>query len=370
MRKTVTKSTTHYSEEQLAPRKRGGGAQASGSQTGFDPVPEAEFEAEDEDFAGDAPAAAGLPDAAPVRMVVPMEGSGERLDQWLAQVLSQYSRNRLKGWIESGAVRVDGRVAEPKHKLRGAEVVDVAPVASPEESAYAPEAIALDIVHEDKALIVINKPAGMVAHPAAGNWSGTLLNALLHHAPSLAQVPRAGIVHRLDKETSGLLVVAKTIESQTALVRQLQARTVKRLYAALVAGRVEEPGVVDAPLGRHPAQRTRMAVLRPDQPGAKVAITHYNPVAHYECDGLALTLLECRLETGRTHQIRVHMQNMKHTLVGDPVYGSAPTRDWFARQALHARELALVHPASGKTMSWQAGLPPDMQTLLDSLEPA
>lgn len=343
---------------------------------------EAGIEAEDDDFADEAIGASGTSgasgavasgdaaDAGPVRMTVPMEGSGERLDQWLAQVLSQYSRNRLKSWIESGAVRVDGKVAEPKHKLRGAEVVDVAPVASLEEGSYAPEAIPLDIVFEDKALIVVNKPAGMVAHPAAGNWSGTLLNALLHHAPSLAQVPRAGIVHRLDKETSGLLVVAKTIEAQTALVRQLQARTVKRLYAALVAGRIEEPGVVDAPLGRHPAQRTRMAVLRADQPGAKTAVTHYKPVAHYLRGGIAATLLECRLETGRTHQIRVHLQHVKHPLVGDPLYGGAPTRGWFARQALHARELALVHPVTGKTMGWQAPLPADMDELLASLEPA
>jgi 23S rRNA pseudouridine1911/1915/1917 synthase len=292
------------------------------------------------------------------------------VDQWLAQKLPEYSRNRLKSWIEAGAVTVDGLTVEPRHKLRGAEAVRVQPVAAPEQGAYAPEEIALDIVHEDAALVVINKPAGLVTHPAAGNWSGTLLNALLHHAPALAQVPRAGIVHRLDKDTSGLLVVAKTLQAQTALVRQLQARTVKRLYAALSAGRIDAAGSVDAPVGRHPTQRTRMAVLREGQSGAKPAVTHYRPLANYRREGVEATLLECRLETGRTHQIRVHMQHIKHPLVGDPLYGSTPTKAWFARQALHARELALIHPLSGKEMGWQAPLPADMEQLLQGLERA
>ena len=298
-----------------------------------------------------------------------MSAVGERLDQWLAQELPQFSRNRLKAWIEGGAVTVDGKSVTPKHKLRGAESVSVKPIAEPEEGAYAAEDIALDIVHEDKTLLVVNKPAGLVVHPAAGNWSGTLLNALLHHAPQLQGVPRAGIVHRLDKDTSGLLVVAKTLEAQTALVRQMQARSVKRLYNALVAGHVEGGGVVDEPIGRHPNVRTRMAVLREGLGGAKSAITHYRPLSHYEREGVAATLVECRLETGRTHQIRVHMQFIKHPLVGDPVYGSAPTRNWFPRQALHARELALIHPRSGKPAGWKAPLPADMEALLQSMEP-
>ena len=308
--------------------------------------------------------------AEPVGLTVPMQASGSRLDQWLAQELPQFSRNRIKAWIEAGLVTLDGRACEPKHKLRGGEAVAVQPAAAPEEGAYAAEAIPLEIVHEDAAIIVINKPAGLVAHPAAGNWSGTLLNALLHHAPQLAGVPRAGIVHRLDKETSGLLVVAKSLEAQTALVRQLQARSVKRLYWALAVGRIDAAGTVNAALGRHPSARTKIAVLHEDDSGARPAVTHYAPLRHYARDGFNLTLLECRLETGRTHQIRVHLQHLGHPLVGDQVYGRAPTKGWFARQALHARELALVHPASGKTVAWQAPLPADMEELLQSLESA
>jgi len=325
-----------------------------------------------EDLAGHPETNPGSPETPiePVELVAPMDAAGLRLDQWLAQKLPQFSRNRLKGWIESGAVTVTGEGADPKQKIRGGESVRVAPAPAPQEGAFLPEDIPLDIVHEDAALIVVNKPAGMVTHPAAGNWSGTLLNALLHHAPELARVPRAGIVHRLDKETSGLLVVGRTLEAQTALVRQLQARSVKRVYAALAAGRVDGAGTVDAPIGRHPTQRTRMAVLREEQSGAKPAVTHYRPLAHYLHGEAPLTLVECRLETGRTHQIRVHMQHIKHPLVGDAVYGSTPSKSWFARQALHARELALIHPRSGKTVGWQAPLPPDMEQLLQSLEQA
>jgi 23S rRNA pseudouridine1911/1915/1917 synthase len=351
MAKTGLKTTTHYSEDRAAAG-----------------VGEAAF-AEPEDELADGPEAAGSA-AGPRALSVPMQAAGLRLDQWLAQALPQFSRNRLKAWIEAGDVTLGGEQVDPRHKLRGGEEVGVMPQAAPEEGAFAAEAIALDIVYEDATIIVINKPAGMVTHPAAGNWSGTLLNALLHHAPQLQGVPRAGIVHRLDKETSGLLVVARTLEAQTALVRQLQARSVKRLYWALAAGKVDGPGTVDAPIGRHPTQRTRMAVLREEQSGAKAAITHYRPLGRYRHAGVAVTLVECRLETGRTHQIRVHMQHIKHPLVGDPLYGQAPSKAWFSRQALHARELALIHPKSGKTMGWEAPLPPDMQTLLQSLEPA
>jgi 23S rRNA pseudouridine1911/1915/1917 synthase len=265
-------------------------------------------------------------------------------------------------------VTLDGRGADPKKKVKGGEAIRVMPAPAPEAGAFAAEEIGLAIVHEDASIIVINKPAGLVAHPAAGNWSGTLLNALLHHAPGLAGVPRAGIVHRLDKETSGLLVVAKTLEAQTALVRQLQAHTVRRVYWALTAGRLEGVGTVDAPLGRHPTQRTRMAVLRADAAGAKAAVTHYAPLARYQRAGTTVTLVECRLETGRTHQIRVHLQHLGHPLVGDPVYGRAPTKTWLPRQALHGRELALIHPASGKPVAWQAPLPADLEQLLQTLE--
>jgi 23S rRNA pseudouridine1911/1915/1917 synthase len=231
----------------------------------------------------------------------------------------------------------------------------------------APEDIPLPIVFEDASILVIDKPAGLVVHPGNGNATGTLMNALLHHAPELAQVPRAGIVHRLDKETAGLMVVAKTLTAQTDLVRQLQARTVKRHYLALVHGKVGAGGTVDAPLGRHPVQRTKMAVLKH---GGKEARTHYTAEERFE----RCTLVECRLDTGRTHQIRVHMASIGHPLVGDPVYGKAKSGDArldaFPRQALHAWRLALVHPASGEAMQWESPLPADFAQLLESLRAA
>jgi 23S rRNA pseudouridine1911/1915/1917 synthase len=222
-------------------------------------------------------------------------------------------------------------------------------------------------VFEDATLIVIDKPAGLVVHPGSGNWSGTMLNALLAHAPEVEQVPRAGIVHRLDKETSGLLVVAKTLTAQTDLVRQLQARSVQREYLALAAGRVKADGEVDAPIGRHPVQRTRMAVIA----GGKPARTHYRVLEAFA----AATLLECRLDTGRTHQIRVHFASIGHPLIGDPVYAKKsaalpPPLNKFPRQALHAARLAFVHPVSGKEVSFEAPLPADFETLLQALRAA
>lgn len=294
---------------------------------------------------------------------IPSEHAGLRLDAALARLLPEHSRSRLQGWLKDGLIRVDGTPADAKRKVLGGERIALA--VPPELTfADAAEDIPLPIVHEDAALIVIDKPAGLVVHPGNGNASGTLMNALLHHAPSLAQVPRAGIVHRLDKETSGLMVVAKTLAAQTDLVRQLQARTVKRHYLALVHGTVDRSGTVDAPLGRHPVQRTKMAVVKQ---GGKAARTHYAPVERFpQC-----TLVECRLETGRTHQIRVHMANIKHPLVGDPVYGKAKCGnallDAFPRQALHAFRLALVHPETGAEMAWEAPLPADFATLLEQL---
>jgi len=225
------------------------------------------------------------------------------------------------------------------------------------------KAIGIAVVHEDDALLVIDKPAGLVVHPGSGNWRGTLLNAILHHAPQTAALPRAGIVHRLDKDTSGLLVVAKTLEAQTELVRQLQARSVRREYVALVHGVLARSGSVDAPIGRHPVQRTRMAVAA----RGKTARTHYAVLRRFA----AATLVRCRLETGRTHQIRVHMHSIGHPLVGDPVYGKRggvpPALAAFPRQALHAARLALVHPATRADAAWQSPLPPDLRALLDSL---
>jgi len=304
-------------------------------------------------------------DSTPLALTAPADCGGERLDQVLARLLPQHSRNRLQGWIRDGRVAVGGQtVREPKYKLYGSERLLVDEVPDERLNAAAAEDIPLDIVYEDEALIVIDKPAGLVVHPAAGNWSGTLMNALLHHAPALAAVPRAGIVHRLDKDTSGLLVVTKTLAAQTDLVRQLQARTVKRDYQALARGVVERnSGTVDAAIGRHPTQRTKMAVVI----GGKPARTHYRVVERFP----TCTLIECSLETGRTHQIRVHLEHVGHPLVGDPVYGRSinrvPRGPAFGRQFLHARKLGLVHPLTGKPMVWKSPLPDDMDELLEQL---
>jgi 23S rRNA pseudouridine1911/1915/1917 synthase len=296
-----------------------------------------------------------------LKLEVPAECGGMRLDQALAKLRPEHSRSRLQNWIREGRVFIAGVPAdEPKRKLWGGEIIEI--IEAPDEHALssAPEDIALDIVYEDETLLVIDKQAGLVVHPGSGNHSGTLMNALLFHAPELAGVPRAGIVHRLDKDTSGLMVVARTLAAQTDLVRQLQARTVKRYYQALVRGSLERGGSVDAPIGRHPTQRTKMAVVKT----GKSARTHYRVVERFvDC-----TLVECALETGRTHQIRVHMNSIGHPLVGDPVYGGAASRvpvgPAFHRQALHARRLGLVHPRTGKAMLWKADMPADMEELV------
>ncbi|WP_153147221.1 23S rRNA pseudouridine(1911/1915/1917) synthase RluD [Dechloromonas sp. H13] len=295
---------------------------------------------------------------------VPDRCAGRRLDQVLAELWPQHSRNRLQGWVREGLVEVDGKVEqEPKRKLLGGERLRLNEPREAAELAEQPEDIPLDIVFEDEALLVINKPAGLVVHPGSGNWSGTLMNALLHHVPAIAEVPRAGIVHRLDKDTSGLLVVAKTLEVQTDLVRQLQARTVKRQYLAFVAGVVFYQATIDAPIGRHPAQRVKMAVV-PETRGGKAAVTHYRGLEQFaHC-----ALIECTLETGRTHQIRVHMASVKHPLIGDKVYGRPdPRLPAFPRQALHATRLALVHPLEQRLRQWEVPLPADMAELLETL---
>jgi 23S rRNA pseudouridine1911/1915/1917 synthase len=263
--------------------------------------------------------------------------------------MPQYSRARLTTWVKEGRVTVDGRSPAPRDKLHGGEKIIVAPALSPEETAFRPENIPL------------NKPAGLVVHPGSGNWQGTLLNALLAHAPQLATVPRAGIVHRLDKDTSGLLVIAKTLTAQTDLVRQLQARTVSREYRAVVHGIVKRPGRIDGPIGRDPRSRTRMAVVRTGKP----AVTHYAIIEHLTRS----TVLSCKLETGRTHQIRVHLQKLGYPIWGDPVYGprNPPKTPHIDRQALHAEKLALQHPDSGETVQWHAPLPDDMRQLIAEL---
>jgi 23S rRNA pseudouridine1911/1915/1917 synthase len=300
----------------------------------------------------------------PARILeIPAECAGLRLDQALARLLPEHSRSRLAAWVKQGKVSLNDTAADARRKVWGGERVAIAAVALPEEAAQQPEDIPLTVVYEDGHVLVVNKPAGLVAHPGSGNWQGTLLNALLHHAPQLAGVPRAGIVHRLDKDTSGLLVVAKTLEAQTDLVRQLAARTVKRQYLALAHGRVARDGLVDAPIGRHPVQRTKMAVVA----SGRAARTHYRVLERFA----QATLLECALETGRTHQIRVHMAELGHPLVGDPVYGPRRRAQGaladFPRQALHAWRLALVHPATGAEQAWEAPLPEDFAELLESL---
>lgn len=303
--------------------------------------------------------------------VLPPELAGLRLDAALARVFAEYSRSQLSLWLREGALTVDGGQPKPRTTVRGGEEVRLTIPATLEPESRA-EAIALDVVHADAAIIVINKPAGLVVHPAAGHRSGTLVNALLHHAPELAALPRAGIVHRLDKETTGLLVVARTPAAQTSLVRQLQQRSVHREYRALVQGLPISGGTIDLPIGRHPVDRKRMAVVS----GGRPAVSHYRILQRLR----AHTLLAVHLDTGRTHQIRVHMAQIGHPVVGDPTYGGRPrpvrgmsdtaaqALAAFRRQALHAAVLGLVHPVTGAECRFQAPLPPDFQELLDALE--
>jgi 23S rRNA pseudouridine1911/1915/1917 synthase len=297
---------------------------------------------------------------------VPDDCAGGRVDVALARLFPAYSRNRLQAWLKEGRIRIDGKPAEPKSKVRGGERVELTIGPLPEATSHAPEAIDLQVVFEDASIIVLDKPAGLVVHPGSGNWSGTLLNALLHRYPELNTLPRAGIVHRLDKDTTGLLVVARTIEAQTELVRQLQARGVKRHYLAVVTGRVARDDEINAPIGRHPVHRTRMAVVR----NGREAITRYAVLERFD----VASLVECRLETGRTHQIRVHMAHLGHALVGDETYlrrkSGVALLDVFPRQALHARRLGLLHPASGVAMEWEAPPPDDLRTLIDALRAA
>ncbi len=304
--------------------------------------------------------------------VVPLAAAGRRFDQALAEMFPEYSRSRLTGWIKAGAVTLDGTRALPRQMLKGGEKVRLEAELAVEVGS-APEAIALDIVHEDEHLLVLNKPAGLVVHPGAGNPTGTVLNALLHHDPVLAELPRGGIVHRLDKDTSGLMVVARTLATHTALVDMLSRHDVERQYEAVVLGTLVAGGTVDAPIGRHLGDRLRQAVR--DEEDGKRAVTHYRLRERFR----AHTLVQCNLETGRTHQIRVHLAHIHHPLVGDPLYGGglrlpkgasealvAALRG-FRRQALHAERLAFVHPATGEALAFSAPRPADLDALLDAL---
>lgn len=298
---------------------------------------------------------------------VPAALAGQRLDQALAALFPDYSRSRLAAWIKAGQVTVDGQRLKPRDKVMGGETVHVRAELEI-ETPDAPEEIPLAILYEDESVIVLDKPAGLVVHPGAGNRAGTLVNALLNHRPGLASLPRAGLVHRLDKDTGGVMVVAATLEAHTSLVRQLQERTVTREYEAVCVGVLTGGGRVDAPIGRHPVDRKRMAVRE----GGRPAVTHYRVIERFR----GHTHVLCRLETGRTHQIRVHMAHIRHPLVGDPLYGGrlaipagagealAAALRGFRRQALHARRLAFVHPGTGETMAFESPLPADFAGLL------
>ncbi|WP_116140685.1 RluA family pseudouridine synthase [Trinickia diaoshuihuensis] len=318
------------------------------------------------------PGAANPSDDAPRVALVPAALAGERLDKVLAKVFPEYSRSRLQSWTEAGRVLLNGAPAKVRQAVPLDARIELTPDRLPEQLAFTPEPVPLEVVYEDETLVVLNKPAGLVVHPAAGNWSGTILNGLLHRYPDAAGLPRAGIVHRLDKETSGLMVVARTLEAQTDLVRQLQARTVKRRYVALVWGAMPGEGIIDAPIGRDPRERTRMAVVA--GASGKAARTRFRLVDQTMWKQQTVSAVHCDLETGRTHQIRVHCAHVGHPLLGDPVYGSArgrrssaPLPGGFTRQALHAWQLGLVHPGTGRSMRWRADLPEDMAELVQAL---
>lgn len=303
-------------------------------------------------------------------VAIPAELAGFRIDQALSRLMPEFSRGRLQSWIKAHLVTLDGRNCRQRDKVTGGERVEVL-VLLADQVECRPQPVPLTIVYEDDELLVVDKPASLVVHPAAGNPDGTLQNGLLHHDQRLAHLPRAGIVHRLDKDTSGLLVVAKTLRAHTSLVRQLQARSVRRQYLAVVTGIPVAGGTVSAPIGRHPTQRIRMAVT----PNGKPAVTHYRVKERFK----AHSLLEVRLETGRTHQIRVHLAHVRYPILGDQVYGGRlrlPPKAsetlsrclrGFRRQALHAARLSLCHPATGEEVGWQASLPSDMRELLEAL---
>jgi len=304
-------------------------------------------------------------------IIIPDHLGGMRLDQALAKLLPDYSRTQIQAWVKNAEITLDGKPAKARHSVLGGETITLCAMLKP-QPIWDAQAIALDIIYEDESLLVLNKPVGMVVHPAAGHMSNTLLNALLHHAPVLQQLPRAGILHRLDKDTSGLLVIAKTQAALMSLTKQLKARTITRIYQAIVFGVLTSGGCIDQPIGRHPVKRKSMTVIET----GKSAITHYRVIERYR----AHTRIKVQLETGRTHQIRVHMAYAEHPVLGDQTYGGrlqlpkgatpelVQKLRQFKRQALHAYELGLIHPVTQKSLTWQAPLPEDMCELIDILK--
>jgi len=291
------------------------------------------------------------------------DGAGQRVDRYLAARIEGVSRTRLQQWIALGAVHCDERALTASTRLKGGERIVVEPQPREADAAFAPDPVEIDFAYEDEDLLVVDKPAGLVVHPAAGNWRGTLMNGLLHHRPALARLPRAGIVHRLDRDTSGLLVVARSERAFASLSAQLAERSMGRRYLALVVGACAPTGTIDAPIGRDPVARVRMATAAARR--GKAARTHFERLALGRLEGRDVSLLECRLESGRTHQIRVHLGSIGHPLVGDALYGG-PRLAGFERQALHAWRLALRHPADDRPMQWRSPLPADMRALCAS----
>lgn len=308
-----------------------------------------------------------------INLVITEKNHQQRFDSAVASLLPTLSRSRIQRWIKSGQLMLNQQVSVPKQKVYIGDVIEGI-IEEESNNEYQGQDIPLEIIFQDSAVIVINKPAGLVVHPGAGNPDGTLLNALLYHFPELAEIPRAGIVHRLDKETSGVMVVAKTLEAQFHLIQQLQNRTVKRQYYALVVGQLISGGKVEANIGRSGNDRLRMSVT----PGGKEAITHYQILERFK----GLTLLQCQLETGRTHQIRVHMDHIRHPIVGDPLYGGrnripkgldSDIREFilaFPRQALHAKILQFIHPDTQELVLFETDLPKDMLDLIAVLSSA
>lgn len=304
------------------------------------------------------------------QLILSEEYAGLRLDQALSKILTEYSRTQIQDWIKNESIRVDGHISKIRYLVIGGESVEIQATLKAQPT-WTAEAIELNIIYEDESILVINKPVGMVVHPGAGNPSHTLLNALLHHCPDLKDLPRAGIIHRLDKDTTGILVIAKTPSALTHLSQQLKNRSITRIYQAIATGIFTSGGSINEPIGRHPIQRKRMAIMDT----GKEAVTHYRVMERYR----AHTRLKVQLETGRTHQIRVHFAHIHHALLGDPVYlgrlqlpkGATPelvdVLRHFKRQALHASELTLVHPVTLETMTWRAPLPQDMIQLIEVL---